>query len=497
MRYRYLFASLYSAALLSVAGCADADMTKSAGPTKEPSPTTSIDVPEQTALRVACEDSLAAVYEDPAGLSPFDASKRGEIVRCAPDLKLEASLLRENLTQRGFVDAQGVQSDVHVYRVAYRTERLAGEAGITSAWLLVPSTPIADPAPSIVFAPGFGGIGPSCIFTKEDLLGSEYTEFGSLLFLAGSGYPVIAPDYAGHRGNTLAAATVAEDEAHSLLDGTHALRNLLGHERLSEKTVLVGHSLGGRNVLAAQALAKSYGMAGELVAVLSLAPGWYPARFAGALLSSTANLNTTTSASRLYAASVYFYTHAELYDGVGSGALLFQPAKRSKMLELLAACDADAARFPELGQTAKDFFEPDFLNAVSSCGLLGGTSCQGEPAATWNKRFRKDRPILDPQGADVVTWQGAQDERVSPALATCAVEKIRADLSVVGASAKYTLCGDASANHQSVLSRNLSWALRWIGSRTLGSAAPEPCAGAEAAQPTTGTLACPPPGNTD
>ena len=115
-----------------------------------------------------------------------------------------------------------------------------------------------------------------------------------------------------------------------------------------------------------------------------------------------------------------------------------------------------------------------------------------EPAATWSKRFIADRPRLDPQGAEILLWQGAHDDLASPALAQCGFEKIAADVAGDDATAAFTICGDRNADHQTLLSDNMTWTARWIASRTLGEPEPEACPDVEALQPADGTeLACP------
>ncbi len=291
---------------------------------------------------------------------------------------------------------------------------------------------------------------------------------------------------------------LAEDEAHSVLDGTRAMSKLLERGATSDRVVLVGHSQGGHAVLSAQALAGTYGLAGQLAGVMTFAPAWFPGQTPGLVISKPLGLNTTDDSGSLRLAMAYFYTHAEVYDGPGSGLALFQPSKRSLVEMDLAACPATPTGVPleALGRTTSDFFDPAFVDSIGTCILGDPAACATNPAATWLPRFLADRPRLDPQGADIVMWQGGADPGTSD-LAQCAIDKINADFSAPETTARYTLCGDRDAAHETILSRNMSWAAQWIASQTGSAPEPAPCAGRSELLPQDGELTCAIPGNTD
>ena len=137
------------------------------------------------------------------------------------------------------------------------------------------------------------------------------------------------------------------------------------------------------------------------------------------------------------------------------------------------------------------------MRSIGSCALGDDAACAREPAATWLARFRADRPRLDPQGADIVLWQGAADRASPPELAQCGIDKINADLSAPDTQASFTLCGDRSAAHETILSRNMSWTAQWIASRTGSAPEPPPCTGRSELLPQEGDLACSLPDNVD
>jgi hypothetical protein len=300
-------------------------------------------------------------------------------------------------------------------------------------------------------------------------------------------------------GSTPGGVLLSEDEAHSVLDGTRAMSKLLKPGATSDQVVLVGHSQGGHAVLSAQALAGSYGLTGQLAGVMAFAIAWIPGQTPGLVISKALGLNTTDDAGSLRLAMFYFYTHAEVHDGPGSGLALFQPSKRSLVKAALSGCAASPSEVPleALGRTSSDFFEPAFVDSIGSCVLGDEVACATDPAAAWLPRFRAARPRLDPRGADVVMWLGGEDPAVSSELAQCGIDKINADFSAPETTATYTLCGDRSAAHETILSRNMSWTAQWIAARTGGAPEPAPCAGRSELLPEVGELACPLPGNTE
>ena len=452
-------------------------------------------VDAQTLVALPCTDSTASIYSAPAGLPPYDATRRGDVVRCARGTALSMQALSARLVALDVADRE-VHGGVEVFRIVYRTERLAGQPGLSSAVVVLPERPIASTPPLIVFAHGAAGPSSACAPTRDELARSTVPESGALLLLAGYGYPVIMPDYAGYLADDPMPQGVflAEDEAHSVLDATRAMHKLLGPDRTSQQVVLVGHSQGGHAVLSAQALARSYGLAGELVSVLAFAPVWFPARAMGAIIAPAAGFTTSANAGVIGLAVGYFYSHAELYDGPGSGRALFQAKAREAVQAFFHSETCESATLAALGETTSDFIEPEFLSSIAGCGL--GGDCMTGPAATWKERFVADRPQIDPDGADVVLWQGGADDLVSPPLAQCGIDKLSADVAEV--TGKFEVCADRDADHQTIMSRHMAWAARHIEARTLGANLPDACPGHEELEREDRVLSCPnPPGNED
>jgi pimeloyl-ACP methyl ester carboxylesterase len=469
-------------------------------------------------LAQGCIDALASIDETPTGLLPYDATKRGEIVRCASVATYTAEQLHAAAATVGYQGA-AFESGAKAYRVLYRTERMAPEAGgspaegFSSALVLLPDKPRGGAStPLVVVAHGSVGVADKCAPSKGDLMGSggHLDDFRSMVLpLAGYGWIVIATDYAGFGYGTTTGWMLAEDEAHSVLDATRAMGKLLKPGSTNGKVAVVGHSQGGHAAIATQAYAAKYGLEGTLVGVATYAPLWFAMRGFGAAIAAAAGKNVAKNASLLAYSLEYFYTHAELYDGAGHGVDSVKPEKQALAREILTtACGGDVGgRLNELGAVPADYLDDAFAKNVGACsGFNSATSCAAAPAPTWVPRFAKDRPAIDVNGAPIVLWQGALDETVTPPYAKCGVDKMRLDL---GASTdKLKVCGDPTAVHgasaddanksDGITRRAADWVNQWIGARAMGTAEPSACTGEEALQPEGGTLTCPNlPPNTD
>ena len=477
MRFRR-FSFLAPLALITAAGCSSADSKPAGNPADAGGDTNDASSTPQNPFAVPCADSTADVYTTPTALAPYDPSKRGDIVRCGFDRTLSAADIDAANIAEGFKTKKSV-TGVKMWRVAFRTERLGGKEGISSGWVFVPDVPIPGAQPLVVVAHGTRGAAPVCTQSKSNDLKDD--EVMMSLSIAAAGYTVIGPDYAGaDYGQPPPAYLLSEDEAHSMLDGTRALRKLLPG-KLDDKVMIVGHSQGAHVVLSTQAYAKSYGMAGTLAGVIAFAPPWFTARSYGAILHPLGGLTTKNDAGTIGYATLYFWTHGEVYDGPGKGLDHIQPDKRDALKVLLTTkCSGELGdAMPSFGATPRDFFDPAFVDAVGLCAIAN-TDCDKEPAATWLKRFRADRPTIDVAGAPIVIWQGKNDTTIPPERVVCGMDKIKKDIADAGAAAKITLtvCGDKDADHGGVVQRNMDWVNTWIGARLRGEKDPS-CAGRE------------------
>src|SRR5258708_7685354 len=71
----------------------------------------------------ACADAIADVYTAPAGLPAFDASHRGDVIRCGFDKYIPAAQLNAQMNAYGYIGAP-LPSGAWLFRLAYRTERI-------------------------------------------------------------------------------------------------------------------------------------------------------------------------------------------------------------------------------------------------------------------------------------------------------------------------------------------------------------------------------------
>ncbi|GAC1529830.1 MAG: hypothetical protein NVS3B10_26220 [Polyangiales bacterium] len=441
-----------------------------------------------------CTDSLADVYTAPASLPPYDASRRGEVVRCAFDRKVSAAEIDALATKFAFTTTTKATSGATMWRIAYRTERLAGTGALGTAAVMLPDAPPpATPPPLVLFAHGTVGAGTACVVSKLPLGNDDEVAYD--LALVGRGLPMVIPDYAGTEfGQPPPGYLLSEDEAHSLLDGTRAMRKLLPSTALADAVVGIGHSQGGHSILSAQPYAKTYGLGGKLAGVLAFAPPWFVAKSYGAILSPLAGFDTATAPYPLAYMSFYFWTHGEVYDGPGGGLKPFRADKRD-LVQKIFANDCDLGpQMPTLGKTPSDFFEPAFVDAVGNCAITD-SGCDVEPAKTWAARFKADRPPVDPAGASMVIWEGGKDTAVTPDRVACGVETITAQLKAAtpAATATLTACGDKDADHAGVITNGVDWTMRWVAAVVKGDKAPA-CPGFDAI----GAPKCAtPPTNTD
>jgi pimeloyl-ACP methyl ester carboxylesterase len=436
-------------------------------------------------LKAQCNDQRADVYSLPSGLAAMDDSHRGDVFRCAVTESLTAAEVNAQAQAYAYAGPL-LPSGFWTYRIAYRTERLtpaSGSApeGDSAAVVLVPEKPIPG-GPLVVVAHGSGGIAPGCAPTLIDLSMKPSSPGDQditvvLYALAGYGYTVVMPDYAGFSYDQPPGYFVAEDEAHSLLDATRAVANILPSPPVN--VAIVGHSQGGHAALAAQSYAKSYGLSGTLVGVAAYAPLWLSLSAFAAVTSPLAGFKTSTDMYAILYSMEYNYSEGLLRGDSGAGLAIFQPAKQQAAKQVITggAC-FDVAGLQALGATPADFYDQTWVNDVgTNCAALApslGGNCATGAAPTWLARWKLDRPPIDGQGAPVLVWHGGVDTTVKPGFAECGREKIANDLSN-GATATASFCYDANADHHSVVRLETEYVNRWIAARAGIGSDPTPC----------------------
>jgi pimeloyl-ACP methyl ester carboxylesterase len=449
-----------SLVLLLLAGCNDASNAPAdlaVAPDLSPLP------PLTTPL--ACSDTLSSVYETPSSLPPFTAAERGRIVRCAMDTTLTAADVQRRAHSAGYA-GDPLTSGAQALRIAYRTERLAGQPGLAVAEVYLPSLPTHQPAAAAVAAHGTIGLADLCAPTMLGGIGSD----SMAMPLVGRGVATIAPDYAGlgnGAGTTWHGYDIAEDEAHSTLDAARALYAAAPAGSLTTAVVLFGHSQGGGSVLASQALAKGYAPELEIAGVVGFAPGWYDRRsWIAATKASNRGLSTGGTLTGLTAfGAMYFFAHAAVYDGLGSAADPFAAAVRSGVSSAMGSecINTLGGVLAQLAPTFGDLYDNAFGDALDQCNTGGACTAT---ATEWLRRMDADQPALDPNGAPVLLVQGLNDTTITPQATACAQKKITAD------GAKVTACTDASADHMTIPGRQAALAGAWLEARVFGAAEP-------------------------
>ena len=451
--------------------------------------TATADMTTAASIAIACTDTFADVYKLPTGLPAYDATHRGDVVRCAFDQSVSAATANTTLAALGYAGPP-VKNGFRVYRIAFRTERVPGldgktVEGVSSALVMIPDK--ATPGALVVTAHGSAGLADKCAPSLEDQVkatagdvnDARVMNFG----LAGDGWVVIAPDYAGFGyGGPPQGWSLSGDEAHSVLDATRAAKKMLVTALAPQKVAIVGHSQGGHAALSAQALARSYGMEGTLVGTVGFAPLWIPPRSWGAAATPLAMVTTKANGGVIAYSLSYFYGHGEIYDGPGGGLAMFLPAKRDMVKTIMTTVCNDhlGDMMVTLGAGPEEIFDMAFINDTGlACGV--GGQCTTADAMKWNARFKADRPASDPT-TPLVVWQGALDTTIPPDRAQCGFDRLNMDFA--SATKNLTLCGDATATHGSVVRKNLDWVNLWIAARVNGSADPAACV-------TPPTLMCP------
>jgi pimeloyl-ACP methyl ester carboxylesterase len=468
--------------LIALAGCSnshDTTTTDMAPAGLGPAPT----------LAIACTDQQADVYTLPSGLAAMDMSHRGDVFHCAVTESLTAAQVTAASAAYGSTTANAT-SGFWTYRVAYRTLRntpAGGGApveGDSAAFLIIPDKPLAN-GPLVVWAHGSVGIAPKCAPTLTDLRapGPQLDFPASIYKLAGYGYTVIAPDYAGFSYGQPPGYFNAEDEAHSILDATRAAAQLL--PSVPDKVVIVGHSQGGHAAMAAHAYAPTYGLHGTLAGVAVMAPFWTSMSIWAAGVADATGLKTATDSTAIFYTMEYVYSAGLLRGDPQQGLAVFQAAKQAGVKDAMVGGECyDAARLQAVGAKPSDFYDPNYVSNVGfncaanplspDCTMAPSTPAGDAPL--WSSRWKEDRPALDPMGAPLLVWYGGMDSYVKPGWAECAREKLARDFSAPGSTTMVRYCFDAAADHGGLLNgSDPDYINAWIAAQAGAGADPGSC----------------------
>jgi alpha-beta hydrolase superfamily lysophospholipase len=438
--------------------------------------------PEDKAAALAhltnpCTDSIDSVYQDATPPSPWTAANRGDIVKCAYDRLIPVDEIKKFYTDNMY-PVPTVLTGLHKLRVSYWTEDGKGVPVLNSASMYLPQQYITTPAPLLSMGHGFTGTGDNCADSKLDAALQPFT-------FSSRGWVSIYPDYPGFGTPGQYAPFHSQRNGHALLDGTRAARKLAVAGFFSTKNVLTGHSMGGHAVLSAQALAGAYGVEGTVEAVIAYAPAFYAQSSWGALLTSLASGLGADTPFALSSSLMYFMGHLAAEEGDTHRGDAFLPDQKDALLAHFDNSCKPADEMVAKGwDKAPKMFTAEYIDEVGNCALFN--KCTTPLATTWRARFVADRPKID-ANIPILLWTGGKDSTISPGRQACSIDRIKAQ------TEKFTVCGDAEAEHSDVIPRNAAWVEEYLEHILLGS--PQPAACATFAETTGDTKCITPPAN--
>jgi dienelactone hydrolase len=408
-----------------------------------------------------CADAPASIYE-PADLA---ARELGDVIHCTTDPHFDLDTVKSRLTGKAVEALTGVKQ----LRISYRTTKGDGSPTFTSARVYLPDVPHTPPPgwalPVIAAGHPSEGLADSCAPSKR-----EDTLKEAALPWAARGYAIVAPDLPDLGTDGVQAYLDNHEQGQALLDGARALRKLLKKGAFGSKVVVTGYSQGGGAALSAQALAKSYGVDGELSAVVVFAPQW-PTRIESFgfldLLKNPDDLTIVHGYSFPVVAVLRTYAWFANHGHLATGGI--PEAKRSSLqgsidsLCLIPFGGAMQAAAPKVS----DFIDEDLRKGLLACiASASDPACAGTAKEyyTW---LLANHLTGDASGAPVFYVQGALDT-VMPAAseAACNVPKLRND------GVNVTVCNDAAATHSNIADRNVGRGIEWAESKIWGTAEP-------------------------
>ncbi len=360
-------------------------------------------------------------------------------------------------------------SAVTLYRIAFRTERGDGSAGVSTARVYLPQAPRPLPMPLILIGHPTVGLADACAPSMDPASNQDLA-----LPWAGLGYAVIVPDYAGLGNEGTQGYLDNRDTAHSLLDGARALRKLLASGVFSSKILASGFSQGGGAVLSAQALFSTYGADGDLAGAIVFAPEW-PSRLNSfglvSMLENPTELTIETGISENVVSVLRWYAYFANYlsqADAGDGFPASNQASISAAVNSL--CETPLGGYLQgVAVHVGDTMDPTLRSTLLACvqGSGQGSNCV-DPGLSAYQFLSANLLTADPQGAPILYVQGLADY-VMPAAseAACNLVKLHAD------GVDPQVCVDALAQHQTVVARNMDFVLEWgqalLAGRTLPS----------------------------
>ncbi|MCL4235832.1 MAG: hypothetical protein KJ042_15080 [Deltaproteobacteria bacterium] len=404
-------------------------------------------------LAVPCVDAEDDVYVTPGGLPPFGDDERGAVVRCAPDETVDAATVAERLAD---IEGITVTSGYRSYRVAYRTLRRDGIAGVGTARLLLPDSPAPGPLPIVAVAHGTVGLADFCAPSKTPRPSDDL-----IVPWVAAGLPVIAPDYAGMGNEGTQGYGSMPDTVRSVIDAARAAIRAKTPGALDGRMIVAGHSQGGGAALGTQARMAIDGEPDlSLVAAISFAGDYPDGNSANAFRLPNWPIDTGAGVTRVVVALALYAAFANLF-GIDHIADAYQPDIADAVIEsietqcvfgITATLATPTADYTP-PDTVGEMVEPAFREEVVDC-LNDAAECTARAAAYTQWTTENDVP-MDADGAPVLMLSGLDDVQRLPTEQACLYDDM------VEAGIDVQSCAFAGVDHMGLPAAGIGFAIDW------------------------------------
>ncbi len=195
-----------------------------------------------------------------------------------------AANLADNLAPGTLLKSEPIAAappGITAYRFLYVSQTQSGENNIVSAFFAVRSGPAPGPngRPLLAVAHGTTGNAPGCGVSEAPFTPAS-TGYGTwsqiIAGLVGSGYGVVATDYANLGLSATPNYLTMKGEANDVLNSMRAAYRLASDQLDTSKAAILGHSQGGHAALSAAYLAPDYAPELAIKGVAGLAPAIFP-----------------------------------------------------------------------------------------------------------------------------------------------------------------------------------------------------------------------------
>jgi uncharacterized membrane protein HdeD (DUF308 family)/pimeloyl-ACP methyl ester carboxylesterase len=346
-------------------------------------------------------------------------------------------LLRQEAT------TQGMPADSRALRILYTTTGLNGKITPASGLVVVSSSAPARPLPVLLWEHGTTGVAQKC---APSILKEPFTA-GAMFIqdqVLAHGWALVAPDYLGLGASPPHPYLVGVPAARSALDAVRAARQL-GSIRLSNDTVVWGHSQGGGAALWTGIEQPTYAPDVPLSGVAALAP-------ASDVFSLANGLESSKVGMLLSSLMVAGYSNA--YPDVSFNAYV-RASARTVVRAVVGRCLNEPATLLSLPVilTGEQIFSQHL-----TAGPLGAHLAQNVPSQV------TQTPTL--------IAQGEADSLILPTVQTTFARKL------CSAGEKLEYRTYPGLDHVPLVQPNsplIPYLLSWTENRFKGAAAPENC----------------------